>query len=88
MYASEFCNFSYWWIFPIVIMVLCFFMMRGRRWPMICGFDTRDIDNHHTGISNSALDILDRRYASSEINKEEYEEIKRTLTESAGFIND
>ena len=88
MYDSVFCNFSYWWIFPIVMMVLCFLMMRGRRWPMVCGFGSRDIDNHQTGVSNSALDIPDKRYASGEINKEEYEEVKRTLTQSAEFITD
>ena len=88
MYGSEFCNFSYWWIFPIVMMVLCFFMMIGRRWPMICGCGHRDTDNHQTRVSNSALDILDKRYASGEINKEEYEEVKRTLTQSAEFITD
>jgi len=55
---------------------------------MVCGFGSRDIDNHQTGVSNSALDILDKRYASGEINKEEYEEVKRTLTQSAEFITD
>jgi len=44
-----------------------------------CGFGFRDIDRQ-SGASDSALDILDRRYASGEINKAEYEEVKRTLT--------
>ena len=38
--------------------------------------------------SDSALDILDKQYASGEINKVEYEEKKRTLTESTGLITD
>ena len=80
MYDPTICDFSYWWIFPIVMMILCFLFMRGRRWPMRCGFGFRDID-HQSGASNSALDILDRRYASGEINKAEYEEVKRTLTQ-------
>ncbi|HKJ32611.1 MAG TPA: SHOCT domain-containing protein [Balneolales bacterium] len=55
---------------------------------MIRGFGPRDIHNHQTRVSNSALDILDKRYASGEINKEEYEEVKRTLAQSAEFITD
>ncbi len=82
MYAFETSNFSFWWIVPIVMMILCFLMMRGRRGSMMCGFGSRDIDSQQIKISDSAMDILDKRYASGEISKEEYEERKRTLTES------
>ena len=54
----------------------------------MCGFGGRNIDNHQTKGSDSAIEILDKRYASGEINKEEYEEKKRTLTESTDFITD
>ena len=79
---------EWWWLIPIVMMILCFLMMRGRRWSMMCGFGRREIDNHQTRGSNSAIEILDKRYASGEINKDEYEEKKRTLTESADSLNE
>ena len=81
MYCSEFFSTSYWWIFPILMIAVCFLMMRGRRGSMMCGFGSRRADNRQTGVPDSAMDILRRRYASGEINKEEYEEKKRTLTE-------
>jgi putative membrane protein len=85
MSGSEISFFSFWWIFPVLMMILCFLMMRGRKGSMRCGFGSRGIDSKQTGPSDSAMDILDRRYAAGEINKEEYEEKKRSLTQSAGL---
>jgi putative membrane protein len=62
---------SFWWIFPLAffvgMVVMVNFVMRGgmgRRWPR----------------SESAEEILNRRYARGEIGKEEYEEKITAIT--------
>lgn len=80
MYGSELCAFSFWWIIPIVIMILCFFMMRGRRGTMMSVFGCCGRDWQQAKSAQSARDRRDRRYASGDIGKAEYEEKKRTLT--------
>ena len=81
MYGTELCTFSFWWIVPVVMMTLCFFMMRGRRGTMMMsGFGCCGRDRRQAKGTESSMDILDRRYASGDIDKTEYEEKKRTLT--------
>lgn len=82
MFGSEFTWNSFWWIFPVGMVILCFFMMRGRRGFRMCCFVPRDIDDHQGKVSDSALEILAKRYASGEIDKDEYEEKKKTITDS------
>jgi uncharacterized membrane protein len=67
---------SFWWIFPIFILVMiiaCIFMMRGCS--CMSGW-------HHPGervrrvSTDSAEEILNKRYALGEIDQKEYEEKK------------
>ena len=88
MYGSEFFNSSFWWLFPILMIAMCFFMMKVRRDSLMCGCGSRDTDSQQISASDSAIDILDKRHVSGDINKEEHEERKRTLTESTGYLND
>lgn len=81
MFGSQgvLCNFGWWWIFPLIMIVFCFFMMKGRMGSMMCRPGSRSGDSHGNS-TESALDVLDKRYAQGEINKSEYEEKKRVIT--------
>lgn len=81
MYFAEGYNFSFWWLFPLVMVVLCFLMMRGRKGSMMCGCGSSDETNHPENSHDSAEDILNKRYARGEIDKEEYQQKKRILNQ-------
>jgi uncharacterized membrane protein len=66
----EFFGSTYWWIFPLLMIFLCFFMMRGCMGVMRAGDTKKD----------TALHILQKRYARGEINRHEYEEIKASIS--------
>ena len=64
------------WVFPVTFLVICLFILfaylfRGPRW--FCGRQDR------RELGEAAREILDRRYASGEISREQYEEMKRVL---------
>jgi putative membrane protein len=73
MFGYEFCA-GYWWIFPLVMIVLCFVFMRGCMGRRMCGWG-----------SDSVLEILDRRYAKGEIDRDEYDEKKSELIKEERF---
>jgi uncharacterized membrane protein len=78
MFGSECFDFSLWWIFPLVMIALCFFVMRGRG-SMMCGAGSYDTEKHLFDDADSSIDILNKKYALGEIEQSEYEEKKRTL---------
>jgi putative membrane protein len=79
MYGAEFFDFSLWWVFPLVMIVLCFLMMRGGRGSMMCGSGSHGADSDRARTPESAKEILDRRYARGEIDRTEYEEKSKAL---------
>lgn len=58
----------FWWIFWFLILVWVFFIPFGKT-------------PRNPTTQESALDILQKRYARGEITKEEYQEARRTLNQ-------
>ena len=82
---------GFWWIFPlmffVMMIVMIIFMM--RRGGMGCMWRDRMMDNpefrdamkrYGDKPSESALEILNKRYAQGEIDKNEYEEKRAAIT--------
>jgi putative membrane protein len=72
MTGYEFCE-GYWWIFPVAMIIFCIFFMRRCAGRRLCGF------GEYSSPDESAMDILNKRYAKGEIDQNEYEGKKRGL---------
>ncbi|KYJ85942.1 SHOCT domain-containing protein [Sulfurovum riftiae] len=59
------------WLIPLLIVGIVFYLFQNRK------------TDGNASERSSAQDILDRRYASGGISKEEYEEKSRHLRENA-----
>ena len=75
MTGYEFCL-TYWWVFPLAMMLFCFFSMKRNCGKTICKFGA------HNDCGESATEILNNRYAKGDIDQREYKEKIRTLIET------
>ncbi len=66
-------GFGYMWIFPLLFLAVFIYFMRGMFGGGMGGM--------HPKAPETPRQILDRRFAAGEISKEEYEEMKATLSQ-------
>ena len=69
-------GFGFMWIFPVLFFILMIVLLfRGPAWFRRNG----SREDAPQSRRESPREILDRTYASGEITKEQYEEMRRTL---------
>ncbi len=81
MWEAGTCGYGHFWLIPLIFIVLCFFMIFAMRYRMrgCMGMMEDDRGRSATSESESPEDILKRRYAAGEIDKNEFERIKKDL---------
>ena len=69
-----------WRIIPVICMLVMFFFMMFRRGGFRPPWD-QNSGRHHieSKDSETAIDILKKRYAKGEITKEEFDQMKKDL---------
>ena len=65
------------WIIPFAMIVLCFLFFRSGMMKRFGNSQTGSKDKSNS--TESALDILKKRYARGEISKEELENMKKDI---------
>ena len=79
---------SFWWVFPLMFLIVIVIFMMMRKSGMSCMWCNRIIGSpgSHEEMSQSqgepsesAMEILNKRYARGEIDKQEYEEKKAAI---------
>ncbi len=69
-------GFTFMWIIPLLFFVVFLFFIRGMFRQ---GNNTGSGNGSNNPGSESAREILDKRFAKGEISKDEYEEMKKVL---------
>jgi uncharacterized membrane protein len=80
MYAADVYSGSLWWLCPILMVVFCFLIAKRGKGQKMCGFITEHKDTSPSIDANSAIEILNKRYALGEIEEVEYERKKTILS--------
>ena len=71
-------GFGWWWFMPI-IMIPFWVLVIWVIMAWVSGVSRRSTSDSDSNSSDSALEVLKRRYARGEISKREYEEKKKDL---------
>jgi putative membrane protein len=83
-WSSMMGGFGFGWIFMILFWILIIWviiaLIRGSKYNNGCGGHDHSGHKDNRDKKSTALDILNERYAKSEIEKKEYEEKKKYLT--------
>ena len=70
------------WIFPMImfaVILIVLFLFAGRRWGCRPPWSGSSRRYGESGESESALEILKKRYAKGEITKDEFEQMKKDI---------
>ena len=75
-----------WWPFPIimpivmvVIFVIMFYFVFGRSGFRPPWWNDSDRPSHYSQHVETALEVLEKRYAKSEISREDFEQMKKDI---------